>query len=52
MRTINQDRPPASRLGGDIQKILDEKLKLPDGYYYNYGGEFENLQSATNGFLW
>lgn len=32
----------------DIQEILDEKLKLPDGYYYNYGGEFENLQSAIN----
>ena len=32
----------------DIQEILDEKLKLPEGYYYNYGGEFENLQSATN----
>ena len=32
----------------DIQEILDEKLKLPEGYYYNYGGEYENLQSATN----
>ncbi len=32
----------------DIQEILDEKLKLPDGYYYNYGGEFENLQSAAS----
>ena len=31
----------------DIQEILDEKLKLPEGYYYNYGGEFENLQSAS-----
>ena len=31
----------------DIQSILDEKLKLPEGYYYNYGGEFQNLQSAT-----
>lgn len=35
----------------DIQEILDEKLKLPDGYYYNYGGEFENLQSAASRLL-
>ena len=35
----------------DIQTILDEKLKLPEGYYYNYGGEFENLQSATQRLL-
>ncbi len=32
---------------GEIQDILDRELKLPEGYYYNYGGEFENLQSAT-----
>ena len=35
----------------DIQSILDEKLKLPEGYYYNYGGEFENLQSAIQRLL-
>ena len=32
----------------DIQGILDKKLKLPEGYYYTYGGEFQNLQSATH----
>ena len=31
----------------DIQQILDNKLKMPEGYYYTYGGEFENLQSAV-----
>ena len=32
----------------EIQGILDSKLKLPGGYYYTYGGEFQNLQSATH----
>ena len=32
----------------EIQKLLDKKLKMPEGYYYNYGGEFKNLQSAEN----
>ncbi len=31
----------------DIQALLDDKLKLPEGYYYDYGGEFQNLKSAT-----
>jgi heavy metal efflux system protein len=31
----------------DIQALLDKKLTLPEGYYYNYGGEFQNLKSAT-----
>lgn len=30
----------------EIENILDEKLKLPDGYYYTYGGQFENLNAA------
>ena len=31
----------------EILSLLDNKLKLPEGYYYNYGGEFQNLQSAS-----
>lgn len=30
----------------DVQKIVNEKIKLPEGYYVTYGGQFENLQSA------
>lgn len=32
----------------EIQQILDKELKLPAGYYYTYGGEFKNLQEATD----
>lgn len=30
----------------DIQQIIENKIKLPAGYYVKYGGQFENLQSA------
>ena len=32
----------------EIQSLLDKKLRLPDGYYYTYGGEFQNLESAVS----
>lgn len=30
----------------EIQQTLDAKLKLPEGYYITYGGQFQNLQEA------
>jgi cobalt-zinc-cadmium resistance protein CzcA len=41
-----KDRDVASVVT-DIQKELAEKVKLPEGYYYTYGGTFENLQAAS-----
>ncbi len=32
----------------DIQQKIDKNLKLKAGYYIEYGGQFENLQNATN----
>ena len=31
----------------EIQQKLDKKIKLPSGYYFTYGGQFENLQAAS-----
>jgi len=31
----------------DIQKELSLRVKLPPGYYFTYGGQFENLQEAS-----
>ncbi|TAH40079.1 MAG: CusA/CzcA family heavy metal efflux RND transporter [Bacteroidetes bacterium] len=31
----------------DIEKQLAAKVKLPEGYYYTYGGTFENLKAAS-----
>ncbi|WP_262150721.1 CusA/CzcA family heavy metal efflux RND transporter [Chryseobacterium foetidum] len=31
----------------EIQGKLDKQMKLPSGYYFTYGGQFENLQAAS-----
>lgn len=31
----------------DVESILSRKLKLPPGYSVSYGGQFENLRTAT-----
>ncbi len=44
--------------GADIQNVveqiqasLDKNIKLQPGYYFEYGGQFENLQNAINTLL-
>ncbi|TDO20825.1 CusA/CzcA family heavy metal efflux RND transporter [Pedobacter duraquae] len=32
----------------EVQKKLDSKVPLPTGYYYTYGGTFENLRQASS----
>lgn len=31
----------------DIQNALGQNVKLPEGYYFSYGGVFEHLQAAS-----
>ena len=32
----------------EIQQKLEAKLKLPEGYFITYGGQFQNLQEAKD----
>lgn len=35
----------------DVQELIDDNIKLPVGYTIDYGGQFENLQSAKDRLL-
>ncbi len=35
----------------NIQETLNKNIKLKPGYYFEYGGQFENLQNAINTLL-
>lgn len=43
---INVRNRDIQSLVTEIEKKLQNGLKLPEGYYITYGGEFENLQQA------
>jgi nickel/cobalt tolerance cation efflux system protein len=37
---------------GDIQAQIQQKVQLPNGYFIQYGGQFESEQRATNNLFW
>ncbi|MGB3546243.1 MAG: CusA/CzcA family heavy metal efflux RND transporter [Saprospiraceae bacterium] len=44
---VNVGDSDVETLVESIQAALDENIDLPAGYYFNYGGQFENLQAAS-----
>ena len=44
---VNVGDTDVETLVGKIQNELDAKVELPAGYYFTYGGQFENLQAAN-----
>ena len=45
---INEEDRDVQSVVNEIQSKLATKVKLPSGYYFTYGGTFENLQKASN----
>ena len=44
---VNVGDTDIETLVGKIQTELDAKVDLPAGYYFTYGGQFENLKAAN-----
>ncbi len=44
---VNVGDTDVETLVADIQTVLDEKVDLPPGYFFTYGGQFENLKAAN-----
>ena len=44
---VNVGNTDVETLVVKIQTELDANVKLPSGYYFNYGGQFENLKVAN-----
>ena len=48
---VNVRNADIQQVVAQIQQTLDTNLKLKPGYYFEYGGQFENLQNAINTLL-
>ena len=44
---VNVGNTDTESLVGRIQEALDRDVQLPAGYFFTYGGQFENLQAAS-----
>jgi cobalt-zinc-cadmium resistance protein CzcA len=44
---VNVGDSDVETLVGNIRAALNEQIELPAGYYFTYGGQFENLQAAS-----
>lgn len=45
---INAQGRDIESLVNEIKNKIETKIKLPTGYYFKYGGQFENLEKAKN----
>ena len=43
---VNVGATDIETLAGEIQTALDANMQLPIGYYFTFGGQFENLKAA------
>ncbi|MEG1563579.1 MAG: efflux RND transporter permease subunit [Bacteroides sp.] len=45
--SANVDGRDLRSVVNDIQRVIDTKVKLPEGYHIEYGGQFESEQAAS-----
>ena len=48
---VNVRNADIQKVVHEIQDLLDKNIQLKPGYYFEYGGQFENLQNAINTLL-
>lgn len=48
---VNVREGDIQQVVANIQSTLDKNIKLKPGYYFEYGGQFENLQNAIKTLL-